>query len=65
MTVTVEASDAAPVAPSTETVTVVTPVSNSKIIDDMVVVSGKTKKNSKVSILLNGQDKGTAISDDT
>jgi hypothetical protein len=31
----------------------------------MVMVSGKTRKNSKVSIKLNGQDVGTVIADDS
>jgi hypothetical protein len=57
VSVTVEPADAAPTAPSTETVTVVTPANNTQITEDMVVVSGKTKKNSKVVILLNGQDR--------
>lgn len=65
VTVTVEPADPGTGPSPTETVTVVTPVQGSKITENMVVVSWKTKKNSKVSILLNGQDKGTAISDDT
>lgn len=63
MTVIVEPADPN-TSTSTETITVVTPANNTKIVEDSIVVSGKTKKNSKVSILLNGQDKGNAISDD-
>lgn len=46
-----------------ESVTIITPENNSKISGDTVIVSGKTKKNSKVSIILNGQEAGTAVTD--
>lgn len=45
--------------------TIITPESGTKISGDMVVVSGKTRKNSKVNIKLNGQVMGTpVVSDD-
>ena len=50
---------------TTETVTIVTPVKDSTITTDMVAVSGKTKKNSKVAFTLNGKDMGTAITDES
>ena len=49
---------------STETVILTTPIKNSRIISDMVVVAGKTRKNSKVVYMLNGKDVGTNISDE-
>lgn len=49
----------------TETVTVVTPVKDSKVASDFVAVSGQTKKNSKVVYLLNGANAGSSITDDT
>lgn len=52
-------------ASSTETVTIVTPVKDSKITTDMVTVSGQTKKNSKVVFILNGKEEGTAITEDS
>lgn len=52
----VEAADSTGGQTSTETVTIVTPVKDSKITTDMIAVSGQTKKNSKVSFLLNGKD---------
>lgn len=63
-TVTVEASTTTWTGNSTETVTIVTPIKDSKITSDIIAVSGKTKKNSKVALLLNWQDMGTAITDD-
>jgi hypothetical protein len=46
-------------------VTIITPETGTKISGDMVVVSGKTRKNSKVNIKLNGQIMGTpVVSDD-
>jgi len=47
-----------------ESVIVVTPVQNSKIATSTVVVSGKTRKNSTVSFVLNGKDAWTAIVND-
>jgi hypothetical protein len=46
-------------------VTIVTPVKDSSITSDMVAVSGKTKKNSKVAFTLNGKDMGTSITDES
>jgi hypothetical protein len=48
-----------------ETVTIVTPVKDSRITSDIVAVSGKTKKNSKVVFILNGKELGTSITDDS
>jgi hypothetical protein len=47
-----------------ETVTIITPDNNSKITTDSVIVSGKTRKNSKVLIILNGKDMGNVLSDE-
>ena len=47
-----------------ETVTVITPENNSKITNDSVIVSGKTRKNSKVVISLNGKEVGNVLSDE-
>lgn len=48
---------------SNETVTIITPENGTKILGDMVMLSGKTRKNSKISIILNGQNVGSVISD--
>jgi hypothetical protein len=64
-TVTVESAATTGTDTSTETVTIVTPVKDSSITSDMIAVSGKTKKNSKVSFVLNGKDMGTAITDES
>ena len=53
---TVDAADTTGGTTTTETVTIVTPVKDSQITTDVIAVSGKTKKNSKVSFLLNGKD---------
>ncbi len=50
---------------NTETITITTPEKWSAITSDSVMVSGKTKKNSKVVLKLNGNEVGTVISDDT
>lgn len=42
-----------------------TPIKDSSITTDMVAVSGKTKKNSKIAFTLNGKDMGTAITDES
>lgn len=59
--------DAAAVTQPTldESVTIITPENNTKIAADMLMVSGKTRKNSKITLLLNGQDAGTVVSDDS
>jgi hypothetical protein len=64
-TVTVESAGNAGTDTSGETVTIVTPVKDSSVTSDMVAVSGKSKKNSKVSFVLNGKDMGTAITDES
>lgn len=64
VTVTVEA-EWATTTTNDQTITIITPETGTKITADMVVVSGKTRKNSKVNIKLNGQDMGSpALSDD-
>jgi hypothetical protein len=47
-----------------QTVTIITPESGTKITGDMITVSGKTRKNSKVNIKLNGQNVGTPETSD-
>jgi hypothetical protein len=47
-----------------ESVTIITPENNSKITTNSVIVSGKTRKNSKVLLTLNGKDAGNALSDE-
>jgi hypothetical protein len=49
---------------STEPISIMTPAAGSTITTDTVEMSGKTKKNSKVLIKLNGQDAGSAQTDD-
>ena len=49
---------------SDASVTIITPENDTKITADMLMVSGKTRKNSKVTLMLNGQDAGTVVSDD-
>lgn len=48
-----------------QTVTITTPGKDTKIVGDMVTVSGNTRKNSKINIKLNGKDIGPVVSDDT
>lgn len=61
-----EAGDAvAPTAGSGETMEIITPENNSSITSDTVTVSGKTKKNSKVNITLNGTLAGTVLSNES
>lgn len=50
---------------SGESITIITPENNSSVTSDTITVSGKTKKNSKVSIKLNGVDVGTTQSLDS
>lgn len=58
--------NAAPTATGgTETVTIMTPEKGSQITGNSVTVSGKTKKNSKVVLTLNGTEVATLVSDDT
>ncbi|NRH20619.1 hypothetical protein HOO68_01070 [Candidatus Gracilibacteria bacterium] len=48
-----------------QTITIITPENGTKIAGETVMVSGKTRKNSKISLTLNGQDAGTVISDES
>lgn len=48
-----------------ETVTIITPENNGKIAGETLVISGKTRKNSKVTITLNGKEVATVSSDDS
>jgi len=50
---------------TTETVTIITPENNGKVAGETVVISGKTRKNSKVTITLNGKEVATVSSDDS
>ena len=50
---------------TTETVTIITPENNTQISGDSLIISGKTRKNSKVSLTLNGKDIGTVSSDES
>jgi hypothetical protein len=63
-TIIVDAATVTPIV-SDANVTIITPENDTKITDDMVMVSGKTRKNSKITLMLNGQDVGTIVSDDT
>jgi hypothetical protein len=49
---------------SDASVSIITPENDTKITGDMMMVSGKTRKNSKITLILNGQDAGTVVSDD-
>ena len=51
--------------PIDQSVTIITPESGAKISGDMVMVSGKARKNSKITLTLNGQTVGTVVSDDS
>lgn len=50
---------------TTETVTIITPENNTQITTDSIIISGKARKNSKISLLLNGKDIGTVSTDDS
>jgi hypothetical protein len=50
--------------PTSESITITTPEKGSTVTNDTVMMSGKTKKNSKVLIKLNGAEVGNAISND-
>jgi hypothetical protein len=50
---------------TTETVTIITPENNTQISGDSIIISGKARKNSKVSLILNGKDIGTVSSDES
>jgi hypothetical protein len=63
---TIMVDAAAVTTPTTDaSVTIITPENDTKITGDMMMVSGKTRKNSKITLILNGQDAGTVVSDDT
>ena len=62
-TITVEAGSSSS-SGSNEKVTIITPENNSKIASDSIMVSGNTRKNSKITFQLNGQDAGNTISDE-
>ena len=49
---------------SGEAITIITPENNSSIATETITISGKTKKNSKVILKLNGSEVGTTASDD-
>lgn len=46
-------------------ISLITPENNSQIPSDTIMVSGTTRKNSKVSLSLNGKTAGTVVSDDS
>lgn len=48
-----------------QTVTILTPENGGKITTGVVMISGKTRKNSKVNLKLNGKDAGTTNTDDS
>ena len=48
-----------------EEVTIISPTKDSKVTNEIVVVSGKSRKNSKLMITLNGQDMGSVLSDES
>lgn len=54
---------AATAVTSTEELQILTPTANSKITGNTLTISGKTRKNSKVSLNLNGKDIGVVVSD--
>ena len=64
-TIMVDAAAAMTTSTTDASVTIITPESGTKITGDMVMVSGKTRKNSKITLSLNGQDAGTVVSDDS
>ena len=52
------------VTPADTSIVIITPENGTKIANDMVMVSGKSRKNSKVIIKLNGQEAGTVTTDE-
>jgi hypothetical protein len=62
-TITVEAGGSVSTT-NDQNIIIITPENGTKVTTDMVMVSGKTRKNSKVSIKLNGKDQGTVVTDD-
>lgn len=62
--VTIDVTEGAAVAANNEgEIQILTPSVDSKITSSTLVVSGKARKNSKISLSLNGQDAGTVVSD--
>lgn len=64
VSVVVDEGTSTPIGPSGE-ISIITPEKNAQITGDTLLVSGMTRKNSKVNIRLNGTDLGTVLSDDT
>ncbi len=67
-TVTIKVDPADSLATNTasgETITIITPENNSSIATETITISGKTKKNSKVILKLNGSEVATLASDDS
>lgn len=52
------------VTPADTSIAIITPENGTKIANDMVMVSGKSRKNSKIIIKLNGQEAGTVTTDE-
>ena len=65
--ITISIEDASPTQPvvTNEPVTITVPERSSTVTTDTIMVSGKTKKNSNVTIKFNGKDSGTAKTDET
>jgi hypothetical protein len=49
---------------STEEVTLITPQNNTQITSDLVMISGKTRKNSKVILNIDGKESGNTMTDE-
>lgn len=62
VTILVEPAGTSTVATGSD-ISILTPAADSKIATDTVIVSGTARKNSKVSLELNGKNIGTVISD--
>ncbi len=64
LTVMVEPESTVSTNNADNTITLITPENWSKITADSVIISGKTRKNSKVNIKLNGQLMGSSVLSD-
>lgn len=62
VTILVEAAGGSTVATNSD-ISILTPTLDSKITTDVLLVSGTARKNSKISLELNGQSVGTVVSD--
>ncbi len=62
-TITVSAAAAAGTGSASEPITIISPENNTKITSDTIAISGNTRRNSKISIKLNGVVVGSTISD--